>query len=82
MPLSFSAADTDPATANVTKHVPALMGKIQGAVYCCERTSFDENVPAYVKQHTANGLLGTLSYHRYPVNHCDKEDPPFLEGTE
>lgn len=69
-------ANFSAAAANVTAHVPALRGKIQGAVYCCKKTDFDDHIPDYVKAHTADGLLGSLSYHRYPVSHCNKARPP------
>eukprot|EP01120_Amphizonella_sp_Union-15-10_P007806 TRINITY_DN2681_c0_g1_i1.p1 TRINITY_DN2681_c0_g1~~TRINITY_DN2681_c0_g1_i1.p1 ORF type:complete len:487 (+),score=97.64 TRINITY_DN2681_c0_g1_i1:46-1506(+) len=42
--------------------------RIQGATFCCENPEFDRGLSSYMR--SSKSLLRTLSYHRYPLDHC------------
>lgn len=68
---SYSYSQYDSEFAMYAKDLMAVTGprRIQGATFCCVN-SFVDQIPSYVKQYSPQQVLGTLSYHRYPLSAC------------
>jgi hypothetical protein len=44
--------------------------RIQGATFCCHRSSFDAALPGYITSEAAKKVINSVSYHEYPLNVC------------
>jgi len=51
--------------------------RIQGATFCCKVKDWDAGLPSYMKQFQS--LLSTISYHRYPLTHCNGHNVTLAE---
>ena len=73
-PQSWSEADYEREfVAHVAAAEAAGMppGRIQGAVFCCNNTSYNAAFPAYASRYGGAGKLASLSYHHYAVGGCE-----------
>jgi len=71
-PSNFTFAEYERQWANYVRAIYAISGvpkpHIQGATFCCLNPSFDAGLPGYMTRN--RDLLSSVSYHRYPLNHC------------
>ena len=56
--------------------------RVQGAVYCCKKSSFDGALDAYTAEFAGEGVLASVSYHHYPLDVCNGKTVALWELME